>query len=233
MILKRWVLPAAAVIVLCAPVAAQDTANQRVVPRITVTGDASVTTEPDIAQIRTGVTSQAKTAKEASDTNAKAAQGVVAALRAAGIDDKDIQTTRLTLQPTYDNTNGPARGKINGFLASNQVMIRVRDIAKLADIIDRTVSAGATDIGGIEFVVSAPSQALDRARDAAVADARRKAEIYAKAAGVTLGRVLTLSEDQASAEPMLMSARAAAAPPIMPGEKTLKLTVTISYELGN
>jgi uncharacterized protein YggE len=204
-----------------------------VVPRLTVTGEASVTTEPDLAQIRTGVTSQAKTAKEASDANAKAAQGVVAALRAAGIDDKDIQTTRLTLQPTYDNSTGPTRGKINSFLASNQVMIRVRDIAKLADIIDRTVSAGATDIGGIEFIVSAPSQALDRARDAAVADARRKAEIYAKAAGVTLGRVLTLSEDQASAEPMLMSARAAAAPPIMPGEKTLKLTVTVSYELGN
>ncbi len=233
MILKRWVLPATSVMMMCAPVAAQDTANLRVVPRITVTGEASVTTEPDLAQIRTGVTSQAKTAKEASDVNAKAAQGVVAALRAAGIEDKDIQTTRLTLQPTYDNSNGPARGRINGFQASNQVMIRVRDIAKLADIIDRTVSAGATDIGGIEFVLSAPSQALDRARDAAVADAHRKAEIYTKAAGVTLGRVLTLSEDQASAEPVLMSARASTAPPIMPGEKTLKLTVTMSYELGN
>jgi uncharacterized protein YggE len=227
------VLPLAIAVFMGAPVAAQDTASLRVVPRLTVTGEASVTTEPDLAQIRTGVTSQARTAKEASDANARAAQGVVAALRAAGIDDKDIQTTRLTLQPTYDNSTGPTRGKINGFLASNQVMIRVRDIGKLADIIDRTVSAGATDIGGIEFIVSAPSQALDRARDAAVADARRKAEIYAKAAGVTLGRVLTLSEDHASAEPMLMSARASAAPPIMPGEKTLKLTVTVSYELTN
>jgi len=234
MFLKRWVLPVAAAVVMCAPAAAQDSNNSRVVPRLTVTGEASATTEPDLAQIRTGVTSQAKTAKEASDANAKAAQGVVAALRAGGIDDKDIQTTRLTLQPTYDNSNGPGRGRINGFQASNQVMIRVRDISKLADIIDRSVSAGATDIGGIEFVVSAPSKALDRARDAAVADARRKAEIYAKAAGVTLGRVLTLSEDHtSSAEPMMMQARASAAPPIMPGEKTLKLTVTVSYELGN
>ncbi len=118
-------------------------------------------------------------------------------------------------------------------MASNQVTIKVRDISKLADIIDRAVSAGATDIGGIEFVVSAPSKALDSARDAAVADARRKAEIYAKAAGVTLGQLcFALSEEQAIvAEPMLMSARAAAAPPIMPGEKTLKLTVTVSCEL--
>ncbi len=202
MILRRLMLPVAAAMFMCAPAAAQG--NLPAVPRITVTGEASVTTEPDLAQIRTGVTSQAKTAKDASDANAKAAQAVVAALRAAGIDDKDIQTTRLTLQPTYDNSAGPARGKINGFLASNQVTIRVRDIAKLADIIDRTVSAGATDIGGIEFIVSAPSPVLDRARDAAVADARRKAEIYAKAAGVTLGRVLALAEDQASAEPKLM-----------------------------
>ena len=232
MFVKRCVLPVAAALLVCAPATAQDTGSMRVGPRITVTGEANVTTEPDLAQIRTGVTSQAKTAKEASDANAKAAQGVVAALRAAGIDDKDIQTTRLTLQPTYDNSTGATRGKINGFLASNQVTIKVRDIAKLADIIDRSVSAGATDIGGIDFIVSAPSQALDRARDGAVADARRKAEIYAKAAGVTLGRVLTLSEEQASAEPMMMSARAGAAPPIMPGEKTLRLVVTISYELG-
>ena len=233
MFLKRWVLPVVAAMTMCASVAAQDAANVRVVPRITVTGEASVTTEPDLAQIRTGVTSQAKTAREASEANAKAAQGVVAALRAAGIDDKDIQTTRLTLQPTYDNSTGPTSGKINGFLASNQVTIKVRDIAKLADIIDRAVSAGATDIGGIDFIVSAPSKALDRARDEAVADARRKAEIYAKAAGVTLGRVLTLSEEHTSAEPMMMSARAGAAPPIMPGEKTLRLVVTISYELGS
>lgn len=231
MTLLRWMLPFAAAALMSAPAAAQDTANLRLVPRLTVTGEASVTTEPDLAQIRTGVTSQAKTAKEAAEANAKAAQSLVAALRAAGLDDKDIQTTRLTLQPSYDNSPGPARGRITGFMASNQVTIKVRDIAKLADIIDRAVSAGATDIGSIDFMVSAPSQALDRARDGAMADARRKAEIYAKAAGATLGKVLTLSEDHATAEPMLMATRAAAAPPIMPGEKTLKLTVTVSYEL--
>ena len=91
----------------------------------------------------------------------------------------------------------------------------------------------ATDVGGIEFIVSESSQALDKARDAAVADARRKAEIYAKATGTKLGRVLALSEDRATAEPVMMQARAAAAPPIMPGERTLRLTVTISYELMN
>ncbi len=209
-------------------------AQERFVPRLTVSGEASVTVAPDVAQIRTGVTTQAKSAKEASEANSKAAHAIAAALRAAGIDDKDIQTTRLALQPTYEAP--PARGgpgRINGFQAANQVVVKVRDIGKLADLIDRVVAAGATDIGGIEFLVSAPSPVLDRARADAFADARRKAEIYAKAAGVTLGRVIGLSEDQATHEPLPMVARSAAAPPIAPGEKTLRVTVHVSYELAN
>ncbi len=208
-------------------------AQERQPPHLTVTGEASVTVPPDSVLIRTGVTTQGKTAKEASDTNAKASQALLAALRGAGIDDKDIQTTRLSLQPTYESSITSGRGRINGFNASNQVTIKVRDVAKLADIIDRVVAAGATDIGGIEFLVSSPSRALDPVRPEAYADARRKAEIYAKAAGATLGRVLAFSEDQAAidAAPMVMRA-ASAAPAISPGEKTLRLTVTVSYELN-
>lgn len=219
----------AVMLTIAAPLAAQE----RIVPRLTVTGEANVSVEPDMAQVRAGVTTQAKTAKEASDANARAATALLAALRGAGIEASDIQTTRLALQPTYEQANTPGRGRINGFQASNQVTVRVRDIAKLPDIIDRAVSAGANDLGGIDFIVTAQSQALDKARDVAVADARRKAEIYAKAAGVTLGRVLTLAEDHATAEPVVMQSRMSAAPPVMPGEKTLRLTVTVSYELTN
>jgi uncharacterized protein len=233
MAVTRWVLCIGALLFLSSPLFAQDNPNVRLVPRLTVNGEAQVSAVPDGALVRTGVTSQAKTAKEAGDANAKAANALVAALRGAGLDDKDIQTDRLSLQPTYETTTGPGRARISGFQASNQVTIRVRDVTKIADIIDRAISAGATDIGGIDFIVSESSQALDKARDAAVADARRKAEIYAKATGTKLGRVLALSEDRASAEPMLMQSRAAAAPPIMPGEKTLRLMVTISYELEN
>ncbi|HWM48133.1 MAG TPA: SIMPL domain-containing protein [Xanthobacteraceae bacterium] len=219
---------ATCILALCATAEAQE----RLVPRLTVTGEASVNIAPDMAQIRTGVTSQAKTAREASEANAKAANAVLAALRASGIDDKDIQTTRLVLAPTYD-TNPGGRGRITGFQASNQVTIKVREIAKLADVIDRVVAAGATDIGGIEFVVSSPSPALDRARGEAFADARRKADVYAKAAGIRLGRVIGLSEEQSGHEVFPMAARAAGAPPIAPGEKTLRLMVTVSYELPN
>lgn len=231
--MTRQIFAIAALLCLCGPVAAQDNINTRVVPRLTIIGEATINAVPDGAQVRTGVTTQAKTAKEASDANAKAATALVAALRGAGIDDKDIQTARLTLQPTYETPAPGSRNRITGFQASNQVTIRVRDVTKIADIIDRAVSAGATDIGNIEFIVSESSQVLDKARDAAVADARRKAEIYAKATGTKLGRVLALSEDRASAEPVIMQARAAAAPPVMPGERTLRLMVTISYELGN
>lgn len=208
------------------------TAQERFVPRLTVTGEANVSVAPDMAQLRIGVTNQAKTAKDASDANARAASAVVAALRNAGIEEKDLQTTRLVLQPTYDNTPNAGRNRIIAFQAANQVTIKVRDIGRLADVIDRAVTAGATDIGGIEFLVSAPSPLLDRARGDAFADARRKADVYAKAANVSLGRVIALAEDHATVEPMPMVARAnMAAPPVAPGEKTLRVTVTVSYEL--
>ena len=120
--------------------------------------------------------------------------------------------------------------------SSTQLTIKVREIPKLADVIDRVVAAGASDINGIEFIVSAPSPALDAARTEAVADARRKAEIYAKAADVKLGRVIALSENGAMPEPMMMMAEARvgrSSPAVMPGEKTLRLTVTVTYELAN
>jgi len=232
MILMRLFAAAIAGLVTLTVAQAQDRAP---LPRVAVMGEASASVAPDAAIIHLGVTNQAKTTKEASEANARTASALAAALRGAGIDDKDIQTSRLTLQATYESSITSGRGRVNGFQASNQVTIKVRDVGKLADTIDRAVAAGANDVGGIEFLVSAPSQALDAARTEAFADARRKAEIYAKAAGVKLGRVLSMSEDQASAEPMPMVARGAAAmaTPIAPGERTLRVTVTVSYELTN
>jgi uncharacterized protein YggE len=218
----------------CAATVAVAHAQDRLPPRLTVTGEAHVSVAPDYAVIRLGVTAQAKTAREASESNARSASALVTALRGAGIDDKDIQTTRLSLQPTYEGAVSGRTARITGFQASNQVTIKVREVARLADVIDRAIAAGATDMGGIDFQVTAPSQALDHARAEAVADARRKADLYAKTAGVTLGRVLALSEDQAAQEPVPMMARAAApATPISPGERTLRVTVTVSYELTN
>jgi uncharacterized protein YggE len=199
---------------------------------VTVTGEATVAVAPDAAVIRIGVTSSAKTAREASDANAQQMTGVLAAIKDAGIADRDVQTSRLSLQPQYDpNRAGAAR--LLGFQATNQLSVKIRDIDKLPSILDRAIGAGANEMSGIEFIVSEPSKLLDEARDEAVADARRKAERYAKAAGATLGAVASISEEGSSPPPRLMQAmRAGAAPlPIAPGEQTLRVVIMVSYEL--
>src|ERR1700736_4050901 len=168
---------------------------------ISVTGEATVSVAPDLAQIDGGVTSEAKTAREASDANNAAMGRVLLALKGAGIEEKDFQTSRLSLQPqSAPNRTGPSA--IVGYRASNRVTIRLRDVTKVANVIDTLVGAGANDIGGINFMVSQASKLLDEAREKAIADARRKAEIYAKAAGVTLGAPLNISEE-GSAQPVL------------------------------
>jgi uncharacterized protein YggE len=160
---------------------------------ISVTGEATVSVPPDLAEIDGGFTSEAKTAREASDANNAAMGKVLLALKAASIDPKDIQTSRLSLHPQTQNTpNHSGPPSIVGYRASNHVTIRLRDVTKVAGVIDMLVGAGANDIGGIDFMVSAASKLLDEAREQAFADARRKAEIYAKAAGVTLGTPLSI-----------------------------------------
>lgn len=199
---------------------------------ITVTGEANVSVAPDLAMIRGGVTTQGKTAKEASDANAKEMMAVIDALKAAGIAERDIQTTRLSIYPQQD-PNKAGKARIIGFQASNQVNVKLRDINKIADALDRMISAGANEISGVSFSVSDPSKALDAARKEAVADARRKAEIYATAAGVGLGRAVVIQEEGTPAlfQPKAMVMRASAAPPVQPGEETLRISVTIGYEL--
>jgi len=201
---------------------------------ISVTGEATVSVPPDQAQIDGGVTSDAKTAREASDANNAAMGKVLLALKGAGIDEKDYQTSRLSLQPQYaPNRSGPS--PVVGYRAGNRVTVRIRDVTKVANIIDVLVGAGATDIGGINFVVSQASKLLDDARTNAIADARRKAEIYAKAAGVTLGEPLSIAEEGGAA-PMFRSNKMvaggmAAAAPVAQGEETLSVSVSVSWAI--
>jgi uncharacterized protein len=210
------------------------TAQSDLPSAISVTDEAHISVPPDLAHIDAGVASDAKTAREASDANNAAMAKVFAALKGAGIDDKDIQTSRLSLQPQYaPNRSGPS--PIVGFRASNRVTIRLRDVGKVAGVIDTLVSAGANDIGNISFSVSQPSKLLDEAREKAVADARRKAEIYARAAGVTLGAHLSISEEGAPA-PVFRAKMAApmaqAAPtPIAQGEETLSISVSVTWAI--
>ena len=209
-------------------------ARAQIIPpaAISVTGEATVLVPPDLAEIDGGVTSEAKTAREASEANNAAMGKVLQALKGAGIEEKDIQTSRLSLQPqSAPNRSGPSA--IAGYRASNRVTIRVRDVTKVASVIDTLVGAGANEIGGINFVVSQASKLLDEARERAVADARRKAEIYAKAAGVTLGAPLSISEESNSAPVPYrrMAAGMAASAPVAQGEETLAVTVSVSWAI--
>jgi uncharacterized protein YggE len=205
---------------------------------ISVSGEASVSVAPDLAQVDGGVTSEAKTAREASDANNAAMGKVLLALKGAGIDEKDYQTSRLSLQPQYAQPT-PGRTvapQISGYRASNRVTIKVRDVTKVAAVIDTLVGAGANEVGGINFIVTQASKALDEARAKAVADARRKAEIYAKAAGVTLGEPLSISEEGAAPPVVFRSKMAApmaanAPTPVAPGEEQLSITVNVSWAI--
>ena len=207
---------------------------QTVVPPsvISVTGEATVSVPPDQAQIDGGVTSEAKTAREASDANNTAMGKVLLALKGAGIEEKDVQTSRLSLQP-QSAPNRPGPSAIVSYRASNRVTVRLRDVTKVANVIDTLVGAGANEIGGINFVVTQASKLLDEAREQAIADARRKAEIYAKAAGVTLGAPLSIAE-QGSPGPIpfrKMAVGMAASTPVAQGEETLAVTVSVSWAI--
>jgi len=201
---------------------------------ISVTGEARISVPPDLAQIDAGVTSEAKTAREASDANNAAMGKVLLALKGAGLDEKDYQTSRLSLQPQYSSAKSSGPATIVGYRASNRVTIRLRDVAKVANVIDTLVTAGANEIGGINFMVSQASKLLDDARAQAVTDARRKAEIYAKAAGVTLGAPLSISEEGA-AQPLfrarMAAPMAASATPVAQGEETLSITVGMTWAI--
>ena len=221
-------LALAAVTLLAAPALGQAVPP----PAISVTGEATVSVPPDLAQVDGGVTSEAKTAREASEANNTAMGKVLLALKGAGIEEKDVQTSRLSLQPQYaPNRSGPS--PVVGYRASNRVTIRVRDVAKVAGVIDTLVGAGANEIGSINFMVQQASKLLDEAREKAVADARRKAEIYARATGVTLGAPLSISEEGhvAPGPYRKMAAGMAASAPVAPGEETLSVTVSVSWAI--
>jgi uncharacterized protein YggE len=201
---------------------------------ISVTGEARISVPPDMAQIDAGVTTDARIAREASDANNAAMGKVLLALKGAGIDEKDYQTSRLSLQPQYSSAKSGSPMTVAGYRASNRVTIRLRDVTKVASTVDTLVTAGANEIGDINFMASQASKLLDDARGQAVADARRKAEIYAKAAGVTLGAPLSISEEGA-AQPLFrarMAGKMAVAPtPVAQGEETLSITVGMTWAI--
>ncbi|MHC0054858.1 SIMPL domain-containing protein [Actibacterium sp. D379-3] len=206
------------------------------VPTLTVTGEGEVATAPDMATITLGVTSQAKTAGAAmTETSARTAE-MLAALKAAGIAPRDLQTRDLSLQPLWKNRNyssGEAP-EIDGFVAANTVMVRVRDLDGLGTVLDQAVGLGANTFNGLRFGLQDPAPQQDAARKAAVADAMRKAQLYAAAAGLELGPVLSISEAGAPAPApfMMEAARSSVAAPVEGGEVSLSASVTMVFGIG-
>lgn len=203
--------------------------------RIIVTGDGSVTAPPDYAEIASGATNQAKTAKEASDANAKVIVALNAALKSDGIAASDVQTLRFSVSPVYGTPQQNSPPKLVGFSVSNELRIKVRQIGKVGEILDSLIQAGATDSGSVQFLHSNMSQVLDQARQAAMTDARRKAEIYAQSAGLKLAGVAWVTEVPASTTPTPFPMRAyaaAGAVPISAGTDTLSVQITVGYEVA-
>jgi uncharacterized protein YggE len=218
-------------VLVCAAALALPPAAQAADRLVTVTGEGSIAVAPDAAVIRIGVSTQAKTAGDASEANAHRMAAVLGAIKDSGVAERDVQTAWLSLQPQYDSTK-PGAPHLVGFQVTNQVTVRIRDVKALPIVLDRAIAAGANEMSGIEFVVSEQSKLLDQARDQAIADAHRKAELYVAAAGGHLGHVMSITEEGAPApvRPVVAAMRSGAVP-VAPGEQTLKSNVTVSYAL--
>lgn len=202
---------------------------------VVVTGE--VTRVPDLARISAGVVSQAPTAVAALTANSAQMTRVLAALRRAGIAERDIQTSSVNLSPSYRYADNQPPVLI-GYGASNQVTIRFREIARAGAILDTLVREGANQIAGPSLEVERPGPALDEARVLAVRAARARADIYARAAGLSVSRILSITENGGDyrpppPQPMAMMQRGMAdmETKIVPGEQALAVSVSVSFEL--
>lgn len=199
---------------------------------ITISGDGHVETAPDMATISLGVTTTAKTAQAAMAENADQLAVVLDNLKAAGIAPRDLQTSGLSLQPSWANSS-LSENRIEGYTAANQLTVRVRDLSKLGAILDAAIKDGANTLNGVSFGMSDPAPLLDEARKRAVADARARATLIAEAAGAGLGAIASITEGGGGApQPQFGYARAVMdSVPVEAGSVGVSASVTISWQL--
>jgi uncharacterized protein YggE len=210
---------------------------------LSLAGNGEVHAVPDAALVSAGVVSEGDTAAAALKANSTALAKVVEVIHAAGVEGKDMQTSGLSLQARYYRPDKPSptdRPRIIGYTAVNQVALRVRDLAKLGDLLDKVTIAGANRVDGIDFIVTNQEALLDEARRKAVADARDKADLYARTAGFMLGKVMSLLEEStpsprpmARAAPSGYASMAAAPVPVEAGEMTLSMRVRVVWSLAD
>jgi uncharacterized protein len=227
----------AAAMIPAAAAAQQATINQTIAgTRLDISATGEVTRVPDVAIISTGVVTKSATAGGAIQQAATRMARVRSALKAAGVDDRDIQTSNLSLNPDYryDNNQPP---KLIGYQASNTVTVRFRDIANSGKIIDALVAEGANQINGPTLTIDKPEAALDEARARAIAIGRARADLYARSMGLRVVRAVAISESGGGYQPpppmpVMMQARAERSDSkIDPGEQKLQVNLAMTFEL--
>jgi uncharacterized protein YggE len=239
MSLKNWVFSLGLMtgLAFSLPLGAQETDAQG---RIVVVGEGQVSAAPDKAVITLGARHSAQNAAVALEKTNMAVQAILSRMKELGVDPADMQTSSLSLNPIWGKTRSYENGDIaapKGFEASNTVQVTLRDLERLGEVLDQVAEEGANSFSGFRFGVIDPQPLLDAARKAAVSDARRKAELYALAAGVSLGKVVLISEDTSSgagypAPVMEMAMSRAGGVPIAQGEVTQSARIKLVFELN-
>jgi uncharacterized protein YggE len=214
------------------------TAAEILPPSVTVTGQGRTYARPDMAQVSAGVVSQASSAAAALTANNTAMTALMTVLKASAIDEKDILTSNFSVEPVYSEQSSVSQRapKIVGYRVSNTVDVKVRKIGSLGTVLDAVVRGGANNINGVSFSIAQPEPVYDKARTLAVADAKRKAELYASAAGIKLGRVLYINESGGRVMPPPVLTRgyvaeASMAAPIATGEQEMSSSVEVIYAI--
>jgi hypothetical protein len=201
---------------------------------ITMSGHGEIRATPDTAMLSAGVSTEGTDAAAALSANNSRMQAVIAAIRKLGVPDKDIRTSNFSVSPQYVNS-GKEAPRITGYRASNQVEVRLEDVNKLGTALDTLVSVGANQINGVNFLIHNDTDLLSQARTAAVAEARTKAETFAKAAGTSLGAIVSISENSnETPRPMYRVENVVvtgARVPVAMGEQSVSADVTITWEM--
>lgn len=205
---------------------------------LSISAQAEASRVPDVASLSTGVVTQAADANAALRANSEQMNKVMAAIGAAGIAEKDVQTSGINVNPQYRYVENQPPA-ITGYEARNNVSIKVRDIAKLGKVLDALVASGANQVNGPSFEIDKPDAVYDEARRAALDKAQRRAEMYAKSLGMRVRRIVSINEGGGFVGPMpMMQMKAAArdaeaaAPPVSPGQTTLSANLDVVFELG-
>ncbi|UGX86607.1 SIMPL domain-containing protein [Phyllobacterium meliloti] len=240
---KFLAVAVAATAMMAVPFAAM--AEEAPRPHITVTGQGEAAAAPDMAVLSLVVLQEKPTAREALTANNETMAKVLDAMKKAGIAERDLQTSGFSIDPRYvypENKQGeqPKAPKIVGYAVSNSLSVRVRDLKKVGDILDQSVTLGVNQGGNLTFTNDKPETILEEARKKAVADAIAKAKTLTEAAGVEVGKIIEISEQSFQPRPYEMAGRAKmmAAPasdsvPVAAGENSYNVTVNVTFELKN